>query len=166
MISETATFCSGVSSADVLKISSPLSVALRAFVRIPGVFSSLPLILIDQIRYGVQLLLGDRWFRVWAYRRGRWGLSRAYTHHAALGVSETNSSAFIAFYMYMGKFSRRTCRRHLRQTPSVDAWLYALAALAGAMIGTIVGLRWLSQKTMCYLLAAILCAAGIQLLVF
>jgi uncharacterized membrane protein YfcA len=52
------------------------------------------------------------------------------------------------------------------QTPSVDTWLYALAALAGAMIGTIVGLRWLSQSMTRYLLAAILCAAGIQLLVF
>jgi hypothetical protein len=38
--------------------------------------------------------------------------------------------------------------------------------LAGAMIGTMVGLRWLSQTTTRYLLAAILCAAGIQLLVF
>jgi uncharacterized protein len=55
---------------------------------------------------------------------------------------------------------------YVGQTPSVDAWLYALAALAGAMIGTIVGLHWLSQMTTRYLLAAILCAAGIQLLVF
>jgi uncharacterized protein len=51
------------------------------------------------------------------------------------------------------------------QTPSVDTWLYALATLAGAMIGTNVGLRWLSQTTTRYLLAAILGAAGIQLLV-
>jgi hypothetical protein len=107
---------------------------------------------------------GSRRFRVGAYRRGWWGLSRAHTHHDALGVSETNSSAFIAFYM--GKFRRRTCRRYVGQTPSVYTWLYALAALAGAMIGTIVGLRWLSQTTTCYLLAAILCAAGIQLLAF
>ena len=55
---------------------------------------------------------------------------------------------------------------YVGQTPSVYTWLYALAALAGAMIGTIVGLRWLSQTTTCYLLAAILCAAGIQLLAF
>jgi hypothetical protein len=34
------------------------------------------------------------------------------------------------------------------------------------MIGTVVGLRWLSQTTTRYLLAAILCAAGIQLFVF
>jgi uncharacterized protein len=55
---------------------------------------------------------------------------------------------------------------YVGQTPSVDTWLYALAALAGAMIGTMVGLRWLSQTTTRYLLAAILSAAGIQLLVF
>ena len=55
---------------------------------------------------------------------------------------------------------------YVGQTPSVDTGLYALAALAGAMIGTMVGLRWLSQTTTCYLLAAILCAAGIQFLAF
>jgi uncharacterized membrane protein YfcA len=52
------------------------------------------------------------------------------------------------------------------QTPTADAWLFALAALAGAMIGTIVGLRWLSQTMTRYMLAAILGAAGIQLLFF
>ena len=55
---------------------------------------------------------------------------------------------------------------YVGQTPSADTWLYALAALAGAMIGTIVGLRWLSQTTTRYTLAAILGAAGIQLVVF
>jgi uncharacterized membrane protein YfcA len=54
---------------------------------------------------------------------------------------------------------------YVGQTPSADTWLYALAALAGAMVGTIVGLR-LSQMTTRYLLAAILGAAGIQLVVF
>src|SRR6516162_1844257 len=43
---------------------------------------------------------------------------------------------------------------YVGQTPSADTWLYALAALTGAMIGTIVGLR-LSQMTTRYLLAAI-----------
>jgi hypothetical protein len=33
------------------------------------------------------------------------------------------------------------------QTPTADTWLFALAALSGAMIGTIVRLRWLSQTT-------------------
>jgi uncharacterized membrane protein YfcA len=55
---------------------------------------------------------------------------------------------------------------YVGQTLSVDTWLYALAALAGAIIGTTAGLRWLSQTTTCYFLAAILCAAGVQLLVF
>jgi uncharacterized protein len=49
---------------------------------------------------------------------------------------------------------------YVGQTPDVDTWLYALAALAGAMIGAMVGLRWLSQTTTRYLLAAILCGQG------
>ena len=52
------------------------------------------------------------------------------------------------------------------QTPTVDTWLFALATLGGAMIGTIVGLRWLSQTMTRYVLAVILGAAGIQLLFF
>ena len=55
---------------------------------------------------------------------------------------------------------------YVGQTPSADTWLYALAALTGAMIGTIAGLRWLSQKTTRYTLSAILVAAGFQLVVF
>jgi uncharacterized membrane protein YfcA len=39
-----------------------------------------------------------------------------------------------------------------------------VAALVGAMIGTSVGLRWLSQTTTRYALATILATAGIQLL--
>jgi uncharacterized membrane protein YfcA len=50
------------------------------------------------------------------------------------------------------------------QTPSAETWLYMLAALGGAMIGTIVGLRWLSQTMTRCMLAAILAAAGVQLL--
>ena len=52
------------------------------------------------------------------------------------------------------------------QTPTADKWLFALAALGGAMIGTIVGLRWLSQTMTRYVLAVILGAAGVQLLFF
>jgi len=55
---------------------------------------------------------------------------------------------------------------YVGQTPATDTWLFALAALGGAMIGTIVGLRLLSQTMTRYVLAAILCAAGIQLLFF
>jgi uncharacterized protein len=52
------------------------------------------------------------------------------------------------------------------QTPSPETWVYAIATLAGAMIGTIVGLRWLSQTVTRYVLAAILATAGLQLLFF
>jgi uncharacterized membrane protein YfcA len=52
------------------------------------------------------------------------------------------------------------------QTPSPETWVYAIATLAGAMIGTTVGLRWLSQAVTRYVLAAILATAGLQLLFF
>jgi uncharacterized membrane protein YfcA len=52
------------------------------------------------------------------------------------------------------------------QMPSSGTWLYALAALAGAIIGTVVGLRWLSQRATRYALAVILGTAGVQLLAF
>jgi uncharacterized protein len=52
------------------------------------------------------------------------------------------------------------------QTPTDHTWLFALAALGGSLIGTIVGLRWLSQTTTRYVLAVILGAAGMQLLFF
>jgi uncharacterized membrane protein YfcA len=50
------------------------------------------------------------------------------------------------------------------QAPSPQTWIYAVAALVGAMIGTSVGLRWLSQTTTRYVLATILATASIQLL--
>jgi len=52
------------------------------------------------------------------------------------------------------------------QTPTAHTWLFVFATLAGAMIGTIVGLRWLSQTTTRYMLAMILGVAGVQLLFF
>jgi uncharacterized membrane protein YfcA len=52
------------------------------------------------------------------------------------------------------------------QTSSPVIWVYAIATLAGAMIGTTVGLRWLSQTVTRYVLAAILATAGLQLLFF
>ena len=55
---------------------------------------------------------------------------------------------------------------YVGQTPSSETWLYAVAAFAGAMIGTTVGLRWLSQTMTRYALAVILGTAGVQLLVF
>ncbi|MBV9531762.1 MAG: sulfite exporter TauE/SafE family protein [Bradyrhizobium sp.] len=53
---------------------------------------------------------------------------------------------------------------HAGQAPSPQTWLYALGAFAGAMIGTTVGLRWLSQTATRYVLAAVLGSAGVQLL--
>ena len=50
------------------------------------------------------------------------------------------------------------------QTPSSHFGFYALAALGGAIIGTAIGLRWLSQVATRLVLGAILLAAGGQLL--
>jgi uncharacterized membrane protein YfcA len=66
----------------------------------------------------------------------------------------TNSVVGLVGAMYAG------------QTASPETWLYALAALAGAMIGTTVGLRWLSQTMTRYALAVVLGTAGLQLLIF
>jgi uncharacterized membrane protein YfcA len=52
------------------------------------------------------------------------------------------------------------------QVPSGGTWVYAVGALVGAMIGTTVGLRWLSQTATRYALAAILGSAAVQLLFF
>jgi uncharacterized protein len=48
------------------------------------------------------------------------------------------------------------------QVPSGQTWLYAIGALAGAIVGTVVGLRWFSQAITRYVLAAILGTAGLQ----
>ena len=52
------------------------------------------------------------------------------------------------------------------QLPSPHLALYAAGALGGAIAGTAIGLRWFSQGATRYVLAAILLAAGVQLLVF
>ncbi|HLG83949.1 MAG TPA: sulfite exporter TauE/SafE family protein [Bradyrhizobium sp.] len=52
------------------------------------------------------------------------------------------------------------------QSPSPQTWLYAIGAVLGAMIGTSIGLRWLSETITRYVLAAVLGAAGVQLLIF
>jgi hypothetical protein len=52
------------------------------------------------------------------------------------------------------------------QTLAADTWLFALAVIVGAMIGSIIGLRWWSQTMTRYVLAVILAAAGVQLLFF
>jgi uncharacterized protein len=50
------------------------------------------------------------------------------------------------------------------QFPSSHFGFYAVAALGGAIAGTAIGLRWLSQVTTRLVLSAILIAAGAQLL--
>ena len=52
------------------------------------------------------------------------------------------------------------------QTPSHQTWAFAIAALTGAIIGTTIGLRWLSQNVTRHVFAVILGAAGLQLLFF
>jgi uncharacterized protein len=52
------------------------------------------------------------------------------------------------------------------QAPSRETWVYAIATLVGAMIGTTIGLRWLTQTVTRYVLATILATAGLQLLFF
>ncbi|MGC1558376.1 MAG: sulfite exporter TauE/SafE family protein [Bradyrhizobium sp.] len=49
------------------------------------------------------------------------------------------------------------------QTPSVYTFSYGAAALAGAIIGTAIGVRWLSQNLTRYALATLLATAGLQL---
>ena len=52
------------------------------------------------------------------------------------------------------------------QLPSSHFGLYAMAALGGAVLGTTIALRWLSQAATRFVLAGILLAAGIQLVFF
>jgi len=52
------------------------------------------------------------------------------------------------------------------QLPSSHFVLYAAAALGGAIAGTTIGLKWFSEAVTRYMLAAILLAAGVQLLIF
>jgi hypothetical protein len=50
------------------------------------------------------------------------------------------------------------------QMPAPSTLLYALSALVGAVIGTAIGLRWMSAHATRYVLAAILLLAGFRLL--
>jgi uncharacterized protein len=51
------------------------------------------------------------------------------------------------------------------QGPSPGIVLYASGALAGSVMGTAIGLRWMSERMIRYVLAAILVFAGFRLLV-
>jgi uncharacterized membrane protein YfcA len=50
------------------------------------------------------------------------------------------------------------------QQPAPGTFVYSLAALAGAVIGTAIGRRWMSERGTRYVLAVILLFAGIRLL--
>jgi hypothetical protein len=50
------------------------------------------------------------------------------------------------------------------QFPSLHLKLYAVTTLGGAIVGTAIGLRWLSQDATRFIMAGILLAAGTQLL--
>jgi uncharacterized membrane protein YfcA len=50
------------------------------------------------------------------------------------------------------------------QLPSSQTWLFAIAALIGAVMGATLGMRYLSQNATRYVLASIVGAAGLRLL--
>lgn len=50
------------------------------------------------------------------------------------------------------------------QKPAPSTFLHSVGALAGAVIGTAIGLRWMSERGTRYVLAAILLFAGLRLL--
>jgi hypothetical protein len=50
------------------------------------------------------------------------------------------------------------------QTLAPGTLVFSGAALLGAVIGTAIGLRWMSERTTRYVLAAILLFAGLRLL--
>jgi uncharacterized membrane protein YfcA len=50
------------------------------------------------------------------------------------------------------------------QKPAPGTFLYSVGALAGAVIGTAIGLRWMSERAIRYVLAVILLFAGLRML--
>jgi uncharacterized membrane protein YfcA len=85
---------------------------------------------------------------------------------ALLWASPKQTAALSAPFILANSIVGLAGAMYVGQTPIPQTWLYALAAFAGAGLGASVGLRWLSQTMTRYTLAAILGAAGIQLLFF
>jgi uncharacterized protein len=81
-------------------------------------------------------------------------------------ASPKQTAALTAPFILANSFVALFGALYAGQAPAADTWRYALAALAGATIGTSVGLRWLSQNMTRYVLTAILGTAGLQLLFF
>jgi hypothetical protein len=92
--------------------------------------------------------------------RSGWRVSGTDRDHVALGVprqTATLSAPFILANSAVGLAGALYVGQH----PSGHTWLYAVGALAGAIVG---GLRWFSQTATRLVLAAVLGIAGVQLL--
>ncbi|MEO6842569.1 MAG: sulfite exporter TauE/SafE family protein [Bradyrhizobium sp.] len=94
------------------------------------------------------------------------GVFLAPTLIALRWASPKQTAALTAPFILANSFVALFGALYAGQAPTADTGLYALAALAGAMIGTTIGLRWLSQNMTRYVLTAILGTAGLQLLFF
>jgi uncharacterized protein len=83
-------------------------------------------------------------------------------HWASPKQTAALSAPFILANSVIGLFGAM----YVGQKPAAQTWVYAVASSAGAIIGTSVGLRWLSQTMTRYTLAVVLGVSGIQLLFF
>jgi hypothetical protein len=81
-------------------------------------------------------------------------------------ASPKQTAALSAPFILANSIVGLTAVLYAGQLPSPHFALYATAALAGAIAGTAIGLKWFSQGTTRYVLAAILLGAGAQLLIF
>jgi uncharacterized protein len=79
-------------------------------------------------------------------------------------ASPKQTSAMSAPFILANSFVGLIGALFVGQAPAHYTWLYAIAALAGSMVGTVLGLRWLSQAATRVILTAILATAGLQLL--
>jgi uncharacterized protein len=108
---------------------------------------------------------GIRGVRVRAYWRWRRRFSRTIADRTALGIAK-QTAALSAPFILANSAVGLVGAMYVGQTPASGTWLYAVAALVGAALGTSAGLRLLSQNMTRYVLAAILASAGLQLLFF
>jgi uncharacterized membrane protein YfcA len=81
-------------------------------------------------------------------------------------ASPRQTAALSAPFILANSIVGLTAVLYAGQWPSPHLALYAAGALGGAIAGTAIGLKWFSQAATRYVLAAILLAAGVQLLVF
>jgi uncharacterized protein len=81
-------------------------------------------------------------------------------------ASPKQTAALSAPFILANSFVGLAGATYVGQATTAETWLYAVAGLTGAIIGTSVGLRWLSQTTIRCTLAVVLGAAEIQLVFF